>query len=159
MAFSFGDTFEVQRPPEEVFGFLTDPQKFCPLLPDFQSMSMVDATHFTVKVNVGISHIRGVADVKMELTKADRPTCAEYKGQGSMAGGSVNMTAGFELSAAGAGTRVAWKGEAQVFGRIISMAGGLLEPLARKNIDKLINALRVALDAGASQPMGEVNRA
>ena len=155
MAFSFGDTFEVQRSPEEVYGFLTDPQRFCPLLPDFQSMSMVDATHFSVKVNVGISHIRGAADVKMELTKAERPKSAEYKGQGSIAAGGVNMTAGFDLAPTNSGTRVAWKGEAQVFGRIISMAGGLLEPLARKNIDKLINALKDALDAGVTQPAGE----
>jgi uncharacterized protein len=154
MAFRFGDTFEVQRSPEEVFGFLTDPQKFCPLLPDFQSMTMHDATHFTVKVNMGVSHIRGVADVKMELTNADRPKRAEYKGQGSIAGGSVNMTAGFDLSPSTSGTRVAWQGEAQVFGRIISMAGGLLEPLAKKNIDKLINALKMALDSDAVQPAG-----
>ena len=154
MAFSFGDTFEAHPSPEEVYGFLTDPQRFCPLLPDFQSMSVQDATHFTVKLNVGISHIRGVADVKMELTKAEQPKRAEYKGQGSMAGGSVNITAGFELEPAGAGTRVVWKGEAQVFGRIISMAGGLLEPLARKNIEKLIDVLKQALDSGAAQPAG-----
>ena len=151
MAFSFGGTFEVQRSPEEVYGFLTDPHKFCPLLPDFQSMSMQDATHFNVKVNVGISHIRGAADVKMELTKAERPNRAEYKGQGSIAGGSVMMTAGFDLAPAGSGTRVAWKGDAQVFGRIISMAGGLMEPLAKKNIDRLINALKTALEAGSAQ--------
>jgi len=154
MAFSFGDTFETRRSPEDVYSVLTDPRRFCPLLPDFQSMSVQDATHFTVKLNVGISHIRGVADVKMELAKAERPKRAEYKGQGSMAGGGVNITAGFELESAGSATRVAWKGEAQVFGRIISMAGGLLEPLAKKNIEKLINALSEALDSDVAQPAG-----
>ena len=155
MAFSFGGEFQVEQSPESVYAFLTDPQKFCPLMPDFQSMTMQDATHFTVKLNVGISHIRGVAEVKMELAEAERPRRAKYKGQGSIAGGMVSLTAGFDLSAAGAATRVAWKGDAQIFGRIISMAGGLLEPLGKKNIEKLIDALRDALNAAAPAHLSE----
>jgi uncharacterized protein len=156
MAFSFGGEFDVPPPPDAVYNFLTDPEKFCPLLQDFQSMSMQDATHFTVKLNVGISHIRGTADIKMELSQADRPRRAQYKGQGSVAGGTVSLTAGFDLAAIETGTRVQWNGEAQVFGRIISMAGGLLEPLTKRNIQKLIDALKDALSAAVpSHTAGE----
>jgi carbon monoxide dehydrogenase subunit G len=145
MAIKFGGEFEVQRRPEEVYDFLTDPDKFAPLLPDFQSMSSQDATHFTVKVNVGISYIKGAADVKMELTQAERPKRAQYKGQGSVAGGNVSLIAGFDLSPAGENTKVAWQGEAQIFGRLASVAGGLLEPLGKKNVQKLIDGLQAAL--------------
>jgi carbon monoxide dehydrogenase subunit G len=148
MAFNFSGEFTVDRAPDAVFDFLTDPQRFAPLLPDFQSVTVQDPTHFVVKLNVGISHIRGTAEVKMELAQSERPSRAQYKGQGTMAGGNMSMTAGFELTPDGAGTRVAWKSEAQVFGRIISMAGGLLEPLARKNIQQVIDALKNALNAG-----------
>ncbi len=158
MAFRFGGEFEVERSPEDVYAFLTDAQKFCPLLPDFQALTMRDATHFIVKLNVGISHIRGTAEIKMELAEA-RPTRALYKGQGTVAGGNVTMTAGFTLAPVAAGTRVSWTGEAQVVGRIISMAGGLMEPLAKKNIQKLIDALQNALDASeVAQPAGEAHR-
>src|SRR5436853_4042815 len=98
MAIKFGGEFEVKKTPEQVYDFLTDPKKFAPLLPDFQSMTQQDATHFTVKVNVGVSYIKGVADVKMELTEADRPRRAQYKGQGSVAGGNVSLVAGFDLT-------------------------------------------------------------
>jgi carbon monoxide dehydrogenase subunit G len=145
VAIKFNGEFEVKRTPDEVYDFLTDPDKFAPLLPDFQSMSMQDATHFTVKVNVGISYIKGAADVKMELVQAERPKRAQYKGQGSVAGGNVTLTAGFDLSAAGSGTKVAWQGEAQIFGRLASVAGGLLEPLGKKNVQKLIDGLQAAL--------------
>jgi uncharacterized protein len=159
MAFSFGGEFQVQRRPESVYEFLTNPQMFCPLMPDFQSIAMQDPTHFIVKLNVGVSHIRGVADVKMELARAERPCRAEYKGQGAVPGGNVALTAGFELSPEGEATRVAWKGGAQVSGRIISMAGGLLEPLAKKNIQKMIDALQQALSAdAAAQPAAEARR-
>jgi uncharacterized protein len=145
MAIKLGGEFEVKRKPEDVYDFLTDPNKFAPLLPDFQSMSVQDATHFGVKVNVGISYIKGTADVKMELSQADRPKRAQYKGQGSVAGGNVSFTAGFDLSAVDGGTKVAWQGEAQIFGRLASVAGGLLEPLGKKNVQKLIDGLQAAL--------------
>ena len=126
MAIKFNGEFEVKRTPEQVFDFLTDPQKFVPLLPEFQSMSVEDATHFTVKVNVGVSHIKGTANVRMELAQAERPTRAQYKGQGSVAGGNVSLIAGFDVSPNGDGSKVAWQGEAQIFGRLTSVAGGLL---------------------------------
>lgn len=145
MAIKFAGDFEVKRPPEEVHDFLIDPARFAALLPDFQGLSIQDSTHFTVKVNVGISYIKGTAEVKIELAQAERPQRAHYKGQGSMAGGNVAMTAGFDLSPIDGGTKVAWQGEAQIFGRLTSMAGGLLEPLGKKQIQKLIDGLQVAL--------------
>jgi carbon monoxide dehydrogenase subunit G len=145
MAIKLDGEFEVKRKPEDVYDFLTDPSRFAPLLPEFQSMSMQDATHFAVKVNVGISYIKGAADVKMELAQADRPRRAQYKGKGSVSGGNVSFTAGFDLSATNGGTKVAWQGEAQIFGGLASVAGGLLEPLGKKNVQKLIDGLQAAL--------------
>jgi carbon monoxide dehydrogenase subunit G len=145
MAIKFGGEFEVKKTPEEVYDFLTDPKKFAPLLPDVQGMTQQDATHFTVIVNVGISYIKGTAEVKMQLAEADRPKRAQYKGQGRVAGGNVSLTAGFDLSPMNSGTKVVWQGEATVFGRLTSVAGGLLEPLGRKNVQKLIDGLQAAL--------------
>ncbi len=145
MAIAFGGEFTVPRKQEEVYDFLTDPNKFCPLLPDFQGMSIDDDGYFTVKLKVGISHIRGTAAVKLRLAEAKRPQRAVFQGKGSVAGGTVDLTATFDLAEAGEGTRVAWKGEAQIFGRLISVAGGLLEPLAKKNVQRLIDGLQAAL--------------
>ena len=145
MAFKFAGEFEAKKKPEEVYDFLTDPNKFAPLLPEFQGLTLNDATHFTVKVNVGISYIKGAADVKMELIEAQRPQRAQYKGQGSMTGGNVTVVAGFDLAPVPSGTKVAWQGEAQVFGRLTSVAGGLLEPLGKKQVQKLIDGLQAAL--------------
>jgi uncharacterized protein len=145
MAIKFGGEFEVKKTPEEVYDFLTDPKKFAPLLPDFQGMTQQDDTHFAVKVKVGVSYIKGVAEVKLHLEEGDRPKRAQYKGQGTVAGGNVSLIAGFDLSTVDSGTKVAWKGEAQVFGRLTSVAGGLLEPLGKKNVKKLIDGLQAAL--------------
>jgi uncharacterized protein len=148
MAIKFSGEFEVKKSQDEVFAFLTDPNKFASLLPDFQSLAVQDATHFTIKVNVGISYIKGTADLKMELAEADRPRRAQYKGQGGVAGGNVTLVASFDLKPSATnnnGTKVIWQGEAQIFGRLASVAGGLLEPLGKKQVQKLIDGLQAAL--------------
>ena len=149
MAIKLGGEFEVQRSPEEVYDFLTDPHRFAPLLPDFQGISVVDGTHFTVKLDVGISYIKGTADVRMELAESERGKRAQYRGQGSLPGGNLSIMAGFDLAPLNGGTKIRWQGESQVFGRLASLAGGLLEPLAKKNVQKLIDGLRAALAQAA----------
>jgi carbon monoxide dehydrogenase subunit G len=145
VAIKLAGEFAVKKSPEEVYDFLIDPHQFAPLLPEFQALTMHDDTHFTVKVNVGISYIKGAASVKLELTEAERSRRAQYKGQGAVAGGSVTVIASFDLAPDGEGTKVNWQGEAQIFGPLASAAGGLLEPLGKKQVQKLIDGLQKAL--------------
>lgn len=187
MAIKLSGEFTVRKSPDEVFNFLTDPKRFAPLLPEFQSLSVQDERHFTVRVNVGVSYIKGAANLKLELTEAERPRRAQYKGQGAVAGGSVTVIASFDLAARdaeqeavapradsqpdlaidpslvpeispgvapvprlytasnGGETKVCWQGEAQIFGPLASAAGGLLEPLGKKQVQKLIDSLQSAL--------------
>lgn len=146
MGLKFGGEFDVQRSLDEVYDFLTDPNRFGPVLPYFQSLSIADERNFELKVRVGVSHIRGTADVRLNMAEADRPRRLVYRGRGSLAGGSVDFSAGFDLHSNGNGSRVIWKGEAQVFGVLTSIAGGLLQPLAQKNAAKAIDGLRAALE-------------
>jgi carbon monoxide dehydrogenase subunit G len=55
------------------------------------------------------------------------------------------VVAAFDLTPSTSGTQVAWQGEAQIFGRLTSVAGGLLEPLGRRQVQKLIDGLQAAL--------------
>ena len=138
--------FTVKKSPDEVYSFLVDPNRFCPLLPDFQGMEILDPKNFMVKLSVGISHIRGTAAVKMTLVDDQRPKQATYEGKGDVPGGSATIRARFELEEVSVGqTRVKWSGQSSVLGRVISLAGGLLEPLGKKNVQKLIDGLRAAL--------------
>ena len=145
MDIGFGGDFTVRKKPEDVYDFLTDADRFCPLLPDFQSMQKQDDRNFVVNLRVGISHIRGDAKIKLTLLEAERPRRAVYQGKGDAAGGTVTLTAGFDLEKTPDGTKVIWKGQAQIVGRLASLAGGLLEPLARKNVHKMIDGLQAAL--------------
>jgi carbon monoxide dehydrogenase subunit G len=147
MHIQFAGDFSVSKMREEVYSFLTDPQRFCPMLPDYKSMEMQDDSHFIVTVSIGISHIRGNAKVRMELAEAEFPVRAVYMGKGDVPGGSTILTAGFDLEEQPGGTKLLWKGETQIVGRLASLGGGLLEPLAKKNLHKLITGLQAALSS------------
>lgn len=155
MHIQFAGDFKVLRKREEVYRFLTDPERFCPVLPDFKSIEKQDETHFIVTVSVGISHIRGNAKIKMELAEAECPRRAVYVGKGDVVGGIATLTADFDLEEDAEGTKLHWKGESQVVGRVASIGGGLLEPLAKKNLTRLIEGLQAALSSEA-QPANAV---
>lgn len=145
MDFNFFGSFDVPHPPDAVYEFLVDPHRFAPLLPDFESIEKTSKDIYAVKFRVGISHIRGTASVRLRLTEADPPHRAAYEGKGDLPGGTTTLRAAFSLEPCTSGTRVNWTGRALVAGRLPSLAGGLLEPLARKNIDRLIDGLKAAL--------------
>jgi carbon monoxide dehydrogenase subunit G len=145
MDFNFSGSFDVPHEPAAVYDFLADPGRFAPLLPDFESIEKTGEDQYTVKLRVGISHIYGTASVRLRLAETNPPLHAAYEGKGDVPGGTTALRAGFDLEPAGEGTRVNWTGRALVAGRLPSLAGGLLEPLARKNLQKLIDGLKAAL--------------
>lgn len=154
MKITHNGEFTVPRNGVEVYEFLTDPRRFAPLLPYFKDLEVKDERDFVVKLKVGVSHIRGTATVKLSLAERQPHGRAYYKGIGTMAGGSVNLAAGFNLQEVDAGTCVKWEGEAQIFGKIASVARGLLEPLTKKNIQSLIDSLQKSIVAEKTGPSG-----
>src|SRR2546428_10001256 len=125
MHIRFSGDFTVKNPRQDVYTFLTDPDRFCPILPDFKALTKEAADHFTVTLSLGISHIRGDAKIKMVLAEATPPTRAAYTGRGDVIGANVTVTAAFDLTDVPAGTRVGWPGGGAGCGRVVVPAGGL----------------------------------
>ena len=48
MEIKFNGDFSVKKTPQEVYDFLVDPKRFCPLLPDYESMEILDDKNFLV---------------------------------------------------------------------------------------------------------------
>src|SRR3989442_9135117 len=130
MHIRFSGDFPLKDPRQDVYPFLTDPDRFCPILPDFKALTKEAADHFTVTLSLGISHIRGDARIKMVLAEATPPTRGAYTGRGDVIGANVTVTAAFDLTDVPAGTRVDWRGVRQIVGGFGSLAGGVLERLA-----------------------------
>lgn len=145
MEMKFSGQFDVSPPPSEVFGLLSDPRKFAPLLPAFSGMEMEDANTALVKVSVGIGKIRGTASTHLTLQKKTEPTHATYIGSGKVMGGAYTMISSYDLEPKGSGTLVKWQGEVQLVGKILSLAGGGMQGYAEQQINAVITCLQQAM--------------
>lgn len=155
MAIEFDGVFEVDTPRQEAYSVLSDVNRFAPLLPTYQSHEACDDGTANVKVKVGVGKIRGTAVVNLELVENRPPESATYAGKGKIMGGAFNLTAAFDLVENGPGkTKVQWRGALTIMGKLVSLAGGLIRPVAKKQIDHLVDAIKQALDAGPQEKGG-----
>lgn len=141
--------FTVKHPPDAVYRFLVNAERFGKLLPDLQSLEVLTPTSFKAVFLVGISFIKGPMRVEFELLEGEEAKRASYKGKGTGMGSFIEMQAGFQLKEGGDGTEVVWHGGAQIGGRLAALAGGLLQPVAEKNAAQFIQALKREIEATA----------
>ncbi len=141
--------FTIKAAQSDVYDFLTDPSRVSRYMPDVKNVTIDDQDHFTVTARVGVSHIKG--DVVMKLTIKDRqpPVSTIIVGKGSGLASMVDMVTSFTLEPAGAAeTVVHWKGDVTISGKLAAFGPqGLMDRIARKNIDTFIEGIRTGLDA------------
>lgn len=150
--------FTVSGTQSEVYAFLTDPQTVSRHMPDVKHVVIEDADHFTVTARVGVSHIKG--DVLMKLTITDRqpPISTTVVGKGTGLASAVDMVTRFTLESSpgptGPGlhpveeTVVHWQGDVTISGKLAAFGPpGLMDRIARKNIDTFIEGIRNGLTA------------
>lgn len=147
--------FTVDAPRPDVYAFLTDPARVSRHMPDVKNVVIDDADHFTVTARVGVSHIKG--DVTMKLTIQDRhpPISTTVVGKGSGLASAMDMVTSFTLEEAASGTVVLWQGDVTISGKLAAFGPqGLLDRIARKNVETFIEGIRTGLAAGASSSPG-----
>ena len=138
-------SFSTQRPAEEVFELLANPERFAPLMPDFESMAMVDATHFTLRTVIQVGPMSGHANLAMELRDAVRPLHVGYSGQATIAGGALRLNLEFTLTPVGSVTKIGWRGEISLGGSLAFMAGNLVETMSQQNFERMAERLQQGL--------------
>ena len=145
-------TIDASRP--DVYAFLTDPARVSRYMPDVRNVVIEDADHFTVTARVGVSHIKG--DVTMKLAIKDRqpPVSTTVVGKGTGLASAVDMATSFVLEERGSATVVHWKGDVTISGKLAAFGPqGLLDRIARKNVDAFIEGIRGGL-TGQTAPSG-----
>lgn len=150
MEMSFDGEFEVAIPRQETFELLSDVRKFAPIFPTFHSMTTKegDENIHIVKVKVGIGKVHGIATTEMFLDECVPPKRASFTCTGKVMGGAYATIASFDLEdAPSGGTLIKWRGTSQIYGKILSLAGGGMRGYAEAEINKLISSLQDALSS------------
>ena len=155
MGIKFDGEFSVAAAPQVVYDLLSDPQKFAPLLPTYKSLEVRDERTADVTVAVGVGKIRGSAVITLTLEGEQPPSRAAYSGKGKVMGSAFDLGTSFDLLPAdGGGTVVKWVGDLVMFGKLVALAGGLIKPLAKKDIERLVGAIQSALTPGGAAANG-----
>ncbi len=140
-------TFLTNRAVEEVFDLVADPQRFAPLLPDFETISVRDTTHFNLRIKIVVGQISGHANLDMELCAVERPSHVKYTGQGIVAGSQLIFAMEFQLACGDTETQVRWQGEVSVDGMLAMMGSGVIDAMGRRNFETTVERLQSELKA------------
>jgi carbon monoxide dehydrogenase subunit G len=160
LAYNFSGDFTVRTSRADVFVILSETSRFAPLMPTYKSHTLRDDGSADVEVSVGVGKVRGTGKVNLLLEESVAPVRARYLGKGEVMGGAFNLKAGFDLEELGPErTRVNWDGELAIFGKLVSLAGGLVKPVAERDINKMIEALQIALGGAEVPPDAPVETA
>ena len=146
--------FTVDAAQPDVYAFLTDPAAVSRHVPDVKEVSIADADHFTLTARVGVSHLKGTMVMKLEITDRRPPDSTTVVGKGTGLGSVVDMRTSFVLETVPAGgTLVRWRGDVTISGKLAAFGpAGLLERIARKNIDTFIAGISAGLRGVSSPP-------
>jgi carbon monoxide dehydrogenase subunit G len=148
MPLHYEGSFEVPASKEKVFEFLSDPKKVGTIIPDLESIEVIDENNFNVKAKVGISFIKGSMSLKFSVVEKRPPTYAKLKGKGTGLGSSVDLETSFTLEdRQGGGTLVRWAADANIGGLIAGIGSRLLDSAAEKYIGQVIAGLQEKLRA------------
>lgn len=145
MKLDLGGEFDVAASVEESYAFLTDPNRFAPLLPMFKELLNVTHDRFRVVLDIGMPQVRGRAEADVLFVDRQQGTLAIFKSTVRHALGMGDADIQFALTPEGSGTRVTWHCSTMVRGTLASLASGILAPLARKNVDAMIRSVQQEL--------------
>jgi carbon monoxide dehydrogenase subunit G len=139
--------FTAAAPQADVYAFLTDPSKVSRHMPDVTDVVIDDADHFTVTARVGVAHIKGTMVVKLAIRDRRPPVGTTVVGQGSGLASVVDMVTSFALETGAPGeTIVRWKADVTISGKLAAFGPqGLLDRIARKNVDAFVDGIRAGL--------------
>lgn len=138
---NFDGTFEVNATSEKVFKTVMDPNEVASCIPGFKSLNIISPEEYSVVVRVGIAFIKGDFNIKFKVVEREENKHAKLSGNGQGLGGTVDLEAIMDLSEVGGKTKMDWKADARIGGKLGSMGQRLIGGQAQKIIKELFENL------------------
>ena len=154
---------EVDATPEAIWNVLLDPERLAGILPGCDRLDRIGEHRFRGDVMLGAGPVRGLFDVRIDLTDLDRPKRMGLAGSATGALGSSRGTGRLHLEPVGdSATLVRYRYSILLSGKVAAVGGRLLRGAARQLIGRLIRALArqaaggdaTADDVGSAQATG-----
>ena len=135
---------------QSVWAMLLDPNTLKAIIPGAHEVRKVSETHFRAEVTLGIGPVKGRYRADIRLSDMIEPEAVTLSGGTEGALGSGRGTGRVTLTETQTGTRIDYRYEAAIGGKVASVGGRLLDGAARVVIGQFFQAL--ARHAGGGTP-------
>ena len=128
---------------EAVWEVLLDPDALAGIIPGVHAVRRVSATQFGAEVTLRVGPVQGRYRIEVVLSDPEPPRSVTLSGSADGALGFGEARGVVTLTEAGGVTRVDWRYDAAVWGKVASIGGRLLDGAARVIVGRFFAALAV----------------
>jgi 2-furoyl-CoA dehydrogenase large subunit len=146
----------VPAPPEAIWAMLLDADTLASIIPGAHSVEKLSDSRFRADVTLGVGPVKGRYKAEIALSDLDPPRAATLAGAVVGALGSGSGSGRITLTPDAGGTRVSYRYEAAVGGKVASVGDRLLSGAARVVIGGFFTAL--GRKAAGGQARGLLSR-
>lgn len=131
----------VNLPPQIVWQTLLDPETLAAIIPGCHAVQKLSDTHFRAEVTLRVGPVTGRYKADIRLSDLDEPHAVTLGGVVTGALGNVRGAGRITLVPIEAGTKVTYNYDAEIGGKVASIAGRLLDGAAKVIIRQFFAAL------------------
>ncbi|HMN50522.1 MAG TPA: molybdopterin-dependent oxidoreductase, partial [Xanthobacteraceae bacterium] len=121
----------IALPPQEVWNLLLDVDVLASIIPGAHDVRKVGEHGFTADVSLGVGPVKGRYRANVDLSDLKQPESVTLRGGASGALGFARGEGKVLLEPAEGGTKLTYRYEAQVGGKVAAVGGRLLDAAAR----------------------------
>ena len=154
MAIDIKQSFDVDAPIDEVWAFVTDPQRVVSCMPGASLDEAIDERHFRGSIRVKVGAITATYKGKVEMTEVDeRGHAVEIRAAGTETGGGTATGAVKSSLVAidGGGTRVVADASVELTGKIMQMGRGMIQGVSDLLFQQFVTTVRAQLEGPAGK--------
>ncbi len=144
----------IAAPRAKVWSALNDPEILKQCVPGCQEMQKLSDTQFAAKVQARVGPVSASFSGKVTLSDLDPPNGCRIIGEGT--GGAAGFAKGgatVRLADEGEGTKLSYKVEAQIGGKLAQIGSRLIDGAARKMADDFFSNFATLVSARPPQPV------
>jgi uncharacterized protein len=142
-----GGDYTFDGPQELVWQTLLDPTTLAQVLPGADKLEQVGDNEYEAALTIKVGPIQGQFMAKVTLEDIQPPNAYTMQVDGRGAPGFVKATGHLTLAPDGDRTKVSYRGDAQVGGRLASVGQRLMETSAKAIIGQSLDGLNAAVKA------------
>ena len=147
----FDEEFTVDATPDAVWIFLLDARRVGRCLPGCESVDVVDAQTYRVRITVRVGFLSTTQDLRVEIVEADRPRRLVSVGRAEdrklASHLEVNTALDLEPTATG-GTLLRYHSDVRVLGRLGSVGAAVMQVKVKQLTGEFAANLRAAMGGG-----------